>query len=114
MNIRRLQVIMILFVAAACAYFAAVSFAGQAANYTAEQEGKQMYLAQTREDMSALRACLMPLYRPAVKPELAAMPSNVSMAMPQARMMPSLIQPDPTAIAASPRPEIMTASEDKK
>jgi len=114
MKTKKMQVLMILVIATACVAFAAVSFAEQAAKYAAEQEGKHMFLAQTKEDMSALRSCLMPLYRPAVKPELTAATPNMSTVMPSAKMIPSLVQPDSTAIAASPRPEITTGSQENK
>lgn len=114
MKAKKLQVFMISIIVAACVFLATLSFAEQAAKYAAEQEGKHMFLAQTNEDMNALRACLMPLYRPAAKPELAAAAPNVSTMLPSAKMVSSLVQPDSTAIAASPRPEITTGSGDKK
>ncbi|MCX5680498.1 MAG: hypothetical protein NTZ95_07670 [Candidatus Omnitrophica bacterium] len=114
MKTRKLQVLMILMIAVGCIHCAALSFAEQAARYAAEQEGKHMFLAQTREDVSALRSCLMPLYRPAARPELAAATPSVLAMIPSANMVPSLVQPDSTAIAASPRSEITTGSEDKR
>ncbi|MEI6863108.1 MAG: hypothetical protein WCK38_01755 [Candidatus Omnitrophota bacterium] len=113
MKTKKLQVLMILVIATACVLFAALSFAEQAAKYAAEQEGKHMFLAQTKEDMSALRSCLMPLYRPAVRPELTTAAPNVSAMIPSAKMVPSIVQPDSTAIAASPRSEITTGSGEK-
>jgi len=113
MKTRKLQMLMILVIATACV-FAAVSFAEQAARYTAEQEGKHVFLTQTKEDMNTLRSCLMPLYRPAAKPELAAAAPSVSAMVPSAKMIPSLVQPDSTAIAASPRREMAAGSTEKK
>jgi len=114
MKTKMLQTLMILVIVVAGTYCAAVSFAEQAARYAAEQEGKHIYLAQTKEDMNALRSCLMPLYRPAAKPELTGASPDVSAMMPSAKMVPSLVRPDATAIAASPRPEIVTGPEEKK
>ena len=114
MKTKKLQPLMILVIATVCISFAAISFAEQAAKYAAEQEGKHIFLAQTKEDVNALRSCLMPLYRPAARPELAAAVPNVSAMIPPAKMAPSLVQPASTAIAASPRPEITTGSEEKK
>ena len=113
MKTKKLQVLMILVIVMAC-IFAAKSFAEQAARYAAEQEGKHVFLAQTKEDMNTLRSCLEPLYRPAVKPELGGAAPKVSAMMPSAKIMPSIVQPDSTAIAASPRPEIATGSGEKK
>jgi len=102
---------MILVIATASVYSAAAVFANQAARYAAEQEGKHMFLAQTKEDVGALRSCLTPLYRPAAKPELASAATNVMAMIPPAMMVPSLVQPDSTAIAASPRSEITAGQE---
>lgn len=114
MKTKILQVFMILVIAIAGIYCASVSFAEQAARYAAEQEGKHIFLAQTKEDMNALRSCLIPLYRTAARPEFTPASSDVSTVMPSAKMVPSIVQPNSTAIAASPRPEIITGSEDKK
>ena len=113
MKTRNLQVLMILMIAMVCA-LEAVCFAEQTARYAAEQEGKHVFLTQTKEDMDALRSCLMPLYRPAAKPELATAAPNISAMIPPAKMVPSLVQPDSTAIAASPRPEITAGPKEKK
>ena len=112
MKTRKLQVLMILTIAAVCV-LAAVSFAETTAKYTAEQEGKHMFLARTKEDVNAIRSCLAPIYGLA-KPPLTAVSTGISSIVPPAKMMPSLVQPDSTAIAASPRPEITTGSEKKK
>ena len=114
MKTKILQVLMILVIAVAGICCAAVSFAEQATRYAAEQEGKHIFLAQTKEDMGALRSCLMPLYRPVARPELTSASPDVSAAMPSAKIVPSIVQPNSTAIAASPRPEIVTGSEEKK
>lgn len=117
MKTKKLKALMILVIAIAGVYCATVSFAEQAARYAAEQEGKHLFLVQTKEDMNALRSCLMPLYRPAAKPELAgaaSLTSGVSAMMPSAKIIPSIVQPDSTAIASSPRPEITTGPEEKK
>lgn len=113
MKNRKSQALMIFAAATACAIFAVLSFAGQAASYVAEQEGKHIFLAQTKEDMGELRSCLTPFYRPAAKPELSTAAPNVSAVMPPATIIPSIVQPAQTAIAASPRPEITTGMEDK-
>jgi hypothetical protein len=112
MKVKKLQVLMIVISALAMAcVFQTVSAGEQTTRYAAEQEGKHIFLAQAKEDIGALRSCLMPHYRPSVKPELNPGVSNISAVMPSAQMAPPIVQPDPTAIAASPRPEIMTGAE---
>lgn len=113
MKIKKMQLLMTLalVLATTCA-FNAVSAGEQAARYTAGQEGKHIFLAEAREDMAALRSCLLPIYRPAARPELAGAGSSISSAIPPAQMAPSIVQPDSTAIAASPRPEIKTLAQD--
>lgn len=113
MKTTRSQLLMILVISTACV-FAAVSFAEQTAMYSAEQEGKHMSLAKAREDMNILRACLSPIYRIVSKTEPVAMTPSISDMVPPAKIAPPIVQPDSTAIAASPRPEITTGSEDKK
>jgi len=113
MKTKILKILMILVTATACVFVAA-SFAGQTAKYASEQEGKHVFLVQAKEDMNALRSCLMPLYRPAAKPDLTSGAPLVSEVMPSAKMVPSLVQPDSTAIAAAPRAEITTVAGDNR
>jgi hypothetical protein len=95
--------------------FVAVCSGGQAAQYIADQEGKQVHLAKAKEDMVALRSCLAPCYKSAAKLlEITASVSDVAVIVPSAAIMPSIVKPDSTAIAASPRSEIKTGPEEKK
>lgn len=115
MKIKKMQVLMILILAltTGCA-FAAVSLAEQAIRYAAEQEGKHTSLAKAKEDVGVLRACLAPMYMLTAKPAQTPATRDIAEMMPSAKMVPQIVQPASTAIAASPRPEIVTASEEKK
>ena len=93
---------------------AAVSSSEQTATYAAEQEKKHIFLAEVKENVDVLYSCLTALYRPLVRPALMAVSPDISELVPSASAVSSNIQPDQTAIAASPRREIITGSEEKK
>ena len=114
MKTKKLQALMILMIVMACISCAAASFSEQAVRYAVEQEGKHMSLVQAKEDVGVLRACLAPTYGIVVKPEFTVASASICSMVPPAKMVPSLVQPDSTAIAASPRPEITTGSEEKR
>lgn len=92
----------------------AVSSGEQTATYAAGQEKKHIFLAEVRENIDVLHYCLSTHYRPSVEPDLMAASPSISTLIPSAGIIASPIQPDQTAIAASPRREIITGSEEKK
>jgi hypothetical protein len=104
---------MTLVLATACVLTAASS-GEQTATYAAGQEKKHIFLAEVRENVDVLHSCLSTHYRPSAQPDLTAVSPNISTLVPSASMIASPIQPDQTAIAASPYQEITTASEEKK
>ena len=93
---------------------AAVSTGEQTATYAAGQEKKHIFLAEVRENIDALHSCLSTRYRPSVEPNITAASPSISTLVPSAGIIPSSINPDQTAIAASPRIEITAGSGEKK
>lgn len=91
----------------------AVSSGEQTATYAAGQAKKHIFLAEVRENIDVLHSCLATHYRPSVEPNLTSAVPNISALVPPAAVIASPIQPDNTAIAASPRQEITTGSEEK-
>jgi hypothetical protein len=108
----RVFTVMTLILSMACVLSAASS-GEQTATYAAGQEKKHIFLAEVRENIDVLHSCLATHYRPSVEPNLTAVAPNISALVPPAAVIASVIQPDHTAIAASPRQEIITGSDEK-
>jgi len=100
------------FVLSMACVLSAVSSGEQTATYAAGQEKKHIFLAEVRENIDVLHSCLATHYRPSVEPNITAVSSNISALVPPAAVIAPVIQPDQTAIAASPRREITTGSEE--